>query len=38
MDGMVENGMAQAMMKLSYFDPFMLINRSGVGYISSPRG
>ena len=30
MDGMVENGMAQAMKHSQYFDPFMLINRSGV--------
>ena len=30
MDGMIENGMAQAMKHLSYFDPFMLINRSGL--------
>lgn len=29
MDGMVENGMASSIMKLPYFDPFMLVNLQG---------
>ena len=30
MDGMIESGMALAMMGFPHSDPFMLINRSGL--------